>query len=96
MSYTTISDINVSSNFGVVNKVVWFNVSDIYGIFNVNFFITPNQSKDVNITIFNKDTKETIFSKKYFKSTNTTQINEIIQITHIPGLRSNIYGIKNN
>ena len=96
MSYTTIPDINISSNFGTVNKVVWFSVSDINGTFNVNFFITPNQSKDVNITIFNKGTKETMYSKRYPKSAKATQINEMAQITHIPGLRSNIYGIKNN
>ena len=96
MSNTTIPDIDISSNFGTVNKVVWFSVSNINGIFNVNFFITPNQLKDVNITIFNKETKETMYSKRYAKSANTTQINEVAQITHIPNLRSNIYGIKNN
>ena len=96
MSYTTIPDITISPNFGTVNKIVWFNVNDTKGVFNVNLFITPSQSKDVNITIFNKDTKQTMYKKTYAKTADTTQITELVQINHIPGFMSTYYGIKNS
>jgi len=96
MSYTTIPDITISSNFGTVNKIVWFNVNDTKGVFNVNLFITPNRSKDVNITIFNKETKQTMYNKTFAKSADTTQITELAQINHIPGSMSTYYGIKNS
>ena len=91
-----IQDVNVSPNFGIINKVVWFNVENNYGVFDVNLFITPNQSKDVIITIFNNETKDIKFKKTYNKSANKTVITDTAKITHIPGLNSIVYGIKNN
>jgi len=91
-----IPDVNVSPNFGKINKVVWFIVEDNYGVFDVNLFITPNQSKDVNITIFNKETMNEKFKRTYNKSADKTIISDTAKITHTPGLNSREYGIKNN
>jgi hypothetical protein len=100
MSYTRIPDIDISSKFGdkngKINKVVWFSVSDTQGIYNVNLLINPNQKRDTNITIFNKETKQTVWNKIYPASSTTTQIVDQPQINHIPGLMSPYYGIKIN
>ena len=53
-TYTSIPVKQISTNFGTVNKVIWFDVTGITGTFAVNLFITPNQSTDINIVIFNK------------------------------------------
>ena len=50
-TYTSIPVKQISTNFGTVNKVIWFDVTGITGTFAVNLFITPNQSTDINIVI---------------------------------------------
>lgn len=96
MSYTTIKLPQTSSKFGKIDKIIWFKVDDINGIFNLNLFITPNQTQNTNITIFNNGTKEEKFKKVYSRSSNGTTISEIIKINHVKGLNSIIYGIKTN
>jgi len=64
-TYFNIPTKQISTNFGTLNKVIWFDITDINGTFNVNLFITPNQSSDINLTIFNKGSKEEMYKKKY-------------------------------
>jgi hypothetical protein len=95
MSYTSIPLKQTSNFFGTINKVIWFDVADIKGNFTVNLYITPNQDADTNIVIFNKETKETVFSKTYKKtSLNTTELFDPQKIKHVPGFRGTTYGIR--
>ena len=94
MAITTLKVPEISNNFNKVDKIIWFNVSDIDGTFSINLFITPSQSLDTTVKVFNYVTKEEHFSKIYPKSSNSGIINETIKIRHTPGLNSPIYGLK--
>jgi len=93
-TYFNIPTKQISTNFGTLNKVIWFDITDINGTFGVNLFITPSQSSDINLTIFNKGSKEEMYKKKYNKSSDSTAINESVKLTHIVGQRTVTYGIK--
>ena len=91
---TTLKVPQITTNFGKVNKVIWFNVSDVDGTYSMNLHITPSQVADTLITIINRGNNNQIFSKTYPKSSNSSIINETIKIRHTPGLKSPIYGLK--
>jgi hypothetical protein len=94
MAITTLKVPEITNNFNKVDKIIWFNVSDIDGTYSINLFITPSQSLDTTVKVFNYVTKEEHFSKIYPKSSNSGIINETIKIKHTPGLNSPIYGLK--
>ena len=94
MPITTLKIPDITNNFGKMNKIIWFNVSDIEGTFSINLHITPSQSLDTTVTVFNYTTNKEHFSKIYPKSSNNGIINETIKIKHTPGLNSPIYGLK--
>jgi hypothetical protein len=96
MAITTLKVPEISNNFNKVDKIIWFNVDDIDGTYSINLFITPSQSLDIIVSVFNYVTKEEHFSKLYQKSSNSGIINETIKIRHTPGLNSPIYGLKTN
>ena len=96
MAITTLKVPEITNNFNKVDKIIWFNVSDIDGTYSINLFITPSQSLDTTVKVFNYVTKEEHFSKIYPKSSNSGIINETIKIRHTPGLNSPIYGLKTN
>ena len=93
-TYTSIPVKQISANFGTVNKVIWFNVTGITGTFAVNLFITPNQSTDINIVIFNKGSNEEMYRKTYNKSSDSSVITDTVKLRHVPGQKSETYGIK--
>ena len=93
-TYTPIPVKQISTNFGTVNKVIWFDVTGITGTFAVNLFITPNQSTDINIVIFNKGSNEEMYRKTYNKSSVFSTITDNVKIMHVPGQRTATYGIK--
>jgi hypothetical protein len=94
MAITTLKVPEITNNFSKINKIIWFNVSDIEGTYSINLFITPSQSLDTTVSVFNYSTKEERFNKTYLKSSNSGIINETIKIKHTPGLNSPIYGLK--
>ena len=94
MSDNSLPSVSVSTNFGTVNKIVWFEVSSSYGSFNMNFFITNDRDRDMNITIFNKGTNVVVFKKTYPLNPNLTTIIDNTTIVHTPSTMSNVYGIK--
>ena len=94
MAITTLKVPEVTTNFSKIDKIIWFNVSNIEGTYTINLFITPSQSLDTTVNVFNYLTKEERFSKTYPKSSNNGIINETIKIKHTPGLNSPIYGLK--
>ena len=94
MSDNSLPSVSVSTNFGTVKKIVWFEVSSSYGSFNMNFFITNDRDSDMNITIFNKGTNKVVFQKTYPLSPNLTTIIDNTTIVHTPSTMSNVYGIK--
>jgi hypothetical protein len=94
MSYTSIPLKQTSNFFGTINKVIWFDIEDNQGSFTVNLFITPNQSTDMNVVIFNKRSNEEMYKKTYNKSSNSSVITDTVKLRHIPGQRSATYGIK--
>ena len=93
-TYTSIPVKQISTNFGTVNKVIWFDVTGITGTFGVNLFITPNQSTDINIVIFNKGSNEELYRKTYNKSSDSSVIIDTVKLRHVPGQKSETYGIK--
>ena len=93
-TYYAIPLKQTSTNFGVIKKVIWFDINDTNGTFVVNLFVTPNQDSDINVVIFNKSSKEEMFSKKYNKSSDSTTITDSVSLTHVVGSRSATYGIK--
>mgnify|MGYP000004705568 FL=1 len=94
MSYTSIPLKQTSNFFGIINKVIWFDVEDIKGNFNVNLYITPNQRYDMNVVIFNKGSNEEMYRKTYNKSSVFSTITDNVKIMHVPGQRTATYGIK--
>lgn len=93
ITYSSIPNTVVDQYFGKINKIVWFNVLDTYGTFIVNLYLEPSQSTETTIKIFNKVTKETMFTQKYSRTPNSSSIIDVAKITHIPGTLSPIYGI---
>ena len=93
-TYTNIPSVSFSVPFGGVSKVIWFNVQNTYGTFNVNFYLDPSQTDDINIMIFNYSSKKELFVKKYNKTSNLTTIIETVKLTHVPSTMSTIYGLK--
>ena len=93
-TYSSIPNVTLDPYFGKINKLVWFTVSDSFGTFTVNLYLLSSQSSETTVTIFNKGTKETMFSQKYSRTPNSSSIIDIAKITHIPGVLSPIYGIK--
>jgi hypothetical protein len=96
ITYTSIPNTVTDQYFGKINKIVWFNVSDTFGTFVVNLYIEPNQTTETTLKIFNKVTKEVMYTQKYSRSSNGTSIIDVAKITHIPGVLSPIYGITVN
>ena len=94
MSYTSIPLKQTSNFFGIINKVIWFDVEDIKGNFNVNLYITPNQRYDMNVVIFNKGSNEEMYRKTYNKSSDSSVITDTVKLRHVPGQKSETYGIK--
>lgn len=93
-TYSNIPDVSFSVPFGKVNKVLWFDVQNISSTFDINFYISPDQSKDINIEIFNYGSGINLFKKTYLKTANSTTITETVKLTHIPNKMSTIYGMK--
>ena len=99
-TFLNIPSLTLSKRFGKISKTIFFDISGntangVYGVFTVNLYITPNQDADTNIVIFNKETKETVFSKTYKKtSLNTTELFDPQKIKHVPGFRGTTYGIR--
>ena len=93
-TYTSIPVKQISTNFGTVNKVIWFDVTGITGTFAVNLFITPNQSTDINIVIFNKGSNVELYRKTYNKSSDSSVIIDTVKLRHVPSQKSETYGIK--
>ena len=94
MSNTTIPTIQISKNFGKISKIIFFQLgSNVNGSFNVNLFITPSQISETNISIVNKNSKTTLYSKTYSKSPNTNIISDVATIKHNPTTNSTIYGL---
>jgi hypothetical protein len=93
-TYTSIPIKQVSTNFGTINKVIWFDIENTQGSFAVNLFITPNQSTDMNVVIFNKGSNEEMYKKTYNKSSNSSVITDTVKLRHVPGQKSATYGIK--
>lgn len=91
---TTLKISETTKNFGKLNKVIWYNVTDIDGTYSIDLHISPSQVDDINIVIFNLGTGLDVVKKTYKKSSNATIINETIKIRHTPGLNSPIYGLK--
>lgn len=91
---TTLKIAETTINFGRLNKVIWFNVTDVDGTYSIDLHITPSQVEDINVVIFNGLYKTDVVKKTYKKSSNNTIINETIKIRHTPGLNSPIYGLK--
>jgi hypothetical protein len=95
MSFTNLHMPQVTKNFGRLNKIIWFNMTnDVDGTFTLNLYITPSQDTDTTVVVFNKATEKQYFNKLYTKSTNSNIITETVKILHIPGLNSTVYGIK--
>ena len=94
MSDNSLPSVSVSTNFGTVKKIVWFEVSSSYGSFNMNFFITNDRDRDMNITIFNKGTNKVVFQKTYPLNPKLSTIIDNTTIVHTPSTMSNVYGIK--
>jgi hypothetical protein len=97
MSYNTLPDVTISTVFGTIKKIVWFEVeynSGNYGTFNVNLFITADRTRDVKIIIFNNGSNQIVYEKTYFKTSNNTSISDSVSITHTPSTMSSVYGIK--
>lgn len=94
MSYQTIEEPQVSKNFGKINKVIWFKVNDIDGIFNLNLYVNRSQSNDITLTVFNKETGEEKYKKIFTKSSNSNTISDNLKINHIKGFATLVYGIK--
>ena len=94
-TYTNIPNITLSNQFGKVSKIVWFEVQNSYHSFDLNLFIEPKATEDINLEIFNYGTKETLYKKTYVRRPNnsTTTINETIKLLHIPTKMSTKYGL---
>lgn len=91
---TTLKIAETTTNFGRLSKVIWYNVTDVDGTYSIDLHITPSQVEDINVVIFNINSKSETIRKTYKKSSNSTIINETIKIRHTPGLNSPIYVIK--
>jgi hypothetical protein len=91
---TTLKISETTKNFGRLNKVIWFTVSDVDGTYSIDLHISPSQTEDINLIIFNQGTGLDVSKKTHKKSSNTTIINDTIKIRHTPGLNSPIYGLK--
>ena len=71
MGYNTLPDVTISTNFGIIKKIVWFEIvysSSSYATFNVNLYIVANPSKDIKVTIFNNGSNRVVYEKIFAKS----------------------------
>lgn len=93
-TFLNIPTLSLSKPFGKVTKIIFFDVSDIFGVFTVNLFITPNKDLDTVIEIFNKESKEIVFSKTYKKTALASPLFDPQKIKHVPGFKGTIYGIR--
>lgn len=94
MAYNTIQDTQTSKRFGRIKKVVWFEITNINGSFDVNLYITPNQNQNTSIIIFNQSTKEEKFNKTYLSSTTIKTVSDTVKINYNSQFDSTIFGIK--
>ena len=88
MAITTLKVPEITNNFNKIDKIIWFNVSDVNGTYSINLFITPSQSLDTTISVFNYVTKEEHFTKIYPKSSNSG----IISANYAGGISGNYTG----
>ena len=94
MAYNTIQDTQKTKRFGQIKKIVWFEITNIDGPFDVNLYITPNQNQNTSIVIFNQSSKEEKFNKSYPQSASTKTISETVKINYNKKFDSTIFGIK--
>jgi hypothetical protein len=93
-TFLNIPTLSLSKPFGKVTKIIFFDVSDTFGVFTVNLFITANRDLDTTIEIFNNESKEVVFSKVYKKTALTSPLFDPQKIKHVPGFKGTIYGIR--
>lgn len=92
----TIPEKSYNTYFGDVKKVVWFEVTDNYNYFEINFRIQRLQTKNVTISLSNLDSAySNLWSKIYPLSSNTTIIEDNLKISHVPTQNSTVYGVFN-
>ena len=48
----------------------------------------------INIVIFNKGSNEEMYRKTYNKSSDSSVITDTVKLRHVPGQKSETYGIK--
>ena len=93
-TFLNIPTLSLSKPFGKVTKIIFFDVTNTFGVFTVNLFVTANRDLDTTIEIFNNESKEIVFSKVYKKTALVKPISDPQKIKHVPGFHGTIYGIR--
>lgn len=86
----------LSNFYGPVNCCLWFEVTNEYGIYVVNLEATPNQERDVNITVRNLVVSTQVeYTLEIPRTASQTPVISNQQILHDPSIKSPIYLVQN-
>jgi hypothetical protein len=87
----------LSTFYGPVNGCLWFELTNEYGIYVVNLEFTPNQTRDVYVTVQNLvQAQKPDYSLTIPKTASQTTVVSNQQLLHDPTIKSPIYSVLNN
>lgn len=87
----------LSNFYGPVNGCLWFEVTNEYGIYVVNLEATPNQERDVYITVQNLvQATQPDYTLVIPRTASQTLVVSNQQLLHDPSIKSPIYSVLNN
>jgi hypothetical protein len=81
---TNIPSVSYNTYFGNVGKVVWFEVSENFNYFELNFNLTLQRTNKTNIQIYNNLMDSVVWENTYPEDVNQSQYLDYVRILNTP------------
>lgn len=91
----TIPSVTYGSQFGNINKCVWFEIIDNYNDFTLDLSVERSQLKDTNLVLINLATGQQKWNQVFPKSPITEPYLLSPRILQVPSLNSIQYVLQN-
>ena len=83
--------------FGTVNKAVWYQVANSYGVYTIDFVKQTSQKNTTKIIIENRaNNVGQQFSEEFQPTPNPSNVVRQIKIVHTPAIKAREYVILNS
>lgn len=79
-----IPQVSRNTPFGVIGKVIWFEVTNNENYFDLDFSITLQQYNSTKLLVYNNITSQYVWQNSYPPDTDQEQYLDSIRILYIP------------